>query len=106
MRSKVAIAVSVLLCLPLSGAGGVSVEPNSVAAVERASVKAAVIICKGMIDDGLYKSIRRRTEAALGQDVKYLIYEIQTYGGLVESADNISKYLILDVGKKCIRWLI
>lgn len=100
MRSKVAIAASVLLCLSLSAANGGDAEPNSLAAAEKKTVKAAVIICKGMIDDGLYKSIRRRTEAALGQDVKYLIYEIQTYGGLVDAADNISKYLILDVGKK------
>ncbi len=100
MRKKVAIAVIVLLCLLLSAAKGQDAEPNSLTAAEKKSVKAAVIICKGLIDDGLYKSIRRRTEAALEQDVKYLIYEIQTYGGLVDAADDISKYLILEVGKK------
>jgi membrane-bound serine protease (ClpP class) len=59
-----------------------------------------VIVCKGMIDDGLYKSIQRRTETALAAGVDYLIYEIETYGGLVASADDISKYFILDIGKK------
>jgi len=64
------------------------------------AVKAAVIVCKGLIDDGLYKSIRRRTQLALDQGVQYLIYEIGTYGGLLQSADDISKYFILYVGKK------
>ncbi|NOR66139.1 MAG: hypothetical protein GQ528_02135, partial [Woeseiaceae bacterium] len=53
-----------------------------------------------MIDDGLFKSIQRRTQMALDQDVEYLIYEIGTYGGLVQSADDISKYFILDTGKR------
>jgi membrane-bound serine protease (ClpP class) len=37
---------------------------------------------------------------ALDRGVEYLIYEIQTYGGLVNAADNICKYLILEVGKE------
>lgn len=64
------------------------------------SVKVAIIPCKNMIDDGLYKSIRRRTQIALDEGVEYLIYEIGTYGGLLKSADDIAKYFILDVGKK------
>jgi membrane-bound serine protease (ClpP class) len=63
-------------------------------------VQAAVIVCKGMIDDGLYKSIKRRTEIALKGGVDYLIYEIETYGGEVAAADDISKYFILDVAKR------
>jgi membrane-bound serine protease (ClpP class) len=71
-------------------------EPNAVSSLS----KAVVIPCKGMIDDGLYKSIKRRTEIALGQGASYVIYEIGTYGGLLESADSISKYFILEGGKK------
>jgi membrane-bound serine protease (ClpP class) len=63
-------------------------------------VKAAVIVCRGLIDDGLFKSIQRRTQMALDAGAKYLIYEISTYGGLLQSGDDIAKYLILDVGKK------
>ena len=63
-------------------------------------VQAAVIVCKGTIDDGLYKSIKRRTEIALKGGVDYLIYEIETYGGEVAAADDISKYFILDVAKR------
>jgi len=64
------------------------------------SVKSVIIPCKDLIDDGLYKSIKRRSQEALDMGAEYLIYEIQTYGGLVQAADDISKYLILKVGKK------
>jgi membrane-bound serine protease (ClpP class) len=84
-----------VLLLTLPGAG----EVNSFPTQER-TVKAAVIVCKGMIDDGLYKSIQRRTQFALDAGAKYLIYEISTYGGLLESGDDIAKYFILDVAKK------
>jgi len=73
-------------------------EPNSLPQTK--TVKAAFIICEGMIDDGLYKSIKRRTQQAVDEGSEYLFYQISTYGGLVESADSISKYFILDVGKK------
>ncbi len=79
---------------------GLTAEPNNLPAAGGSATKAAVIVCKGMIDDGLFKSIKRRTKIALDSGAGYLIYEIGTYGGLLESADDISKYLILDVGKK------
>ncbi|MDD5327467.1 MAG: NfeD family protein [Phycisphaerae bacterium] len=86
---------TLILLLTLPGAG----EPNNITTQEQ-TVKAAVIVCKGMIDDGLYKSIQRRTEIALNAGAEYLIYEISTYGGLLKSGDDISKYFILDAGKK------
>jgi membrane-bound serine protease (ClpP class) len=92
------IAVGVLSLILLAGPS-IAAEPNS-PGVDSSTVKAAVIVCKGDIDDGLYKSIRRRTEMALDRGVEYLIYEIGTYGGLLQSADDISKYFILDIGKK------
>ncbi|MCK4999591.1 MAG: hypothetical protein KAS23_08645, partial [Anaerohalosphaera sp.] len=61
--------------------------------------KVAVIPCKDFIDDGLFQSIKRRTRTALDAGATYLIYEIGTYGGGVKPADDISKYLILEVGK-------
>ena len=67
---------------------------------ESAEVTAAIIPCKDMIDDGLLQSIKRRSKKAIDQGASYLIYDIDTYGGLVISADQISEYLILDAGKK------
>jgi membrane-bound serine protease (ClpP class) len=89
----------VVLCLLFFPALNLASELNNLSE-EGPTVKAAVIVCKGMIDDGLYKSIRRRTQIALDEGAQYLIYEIGTYGGLLKSGDDISKYLILDVAKK------
>jgi len=100
MKNALRISTAVALCLLLFQASlGVLYEPND-ASVETPAVKAAVIVCKGLIDDGLYKSIRRRTNMALDEGAEYLIYEIGTYGGLLQSGDDIAKYFILDVGKK------
>ena len=75
-------------------------EVNLPTPVVKGPVQAAVIVCKGTIDDGLYKSIKRRTGIALNGGVDYLIYQIETYGGEVAAADDISKYFILDVAKR------
>jgi len=88
-----------LLCMMLLAGSSMAVDANGID-TDVPGVKAAVIVCKGMIDDGLYKSIRRRTEIALDNDAEYIVYEISTYGGLLQSADDISKYFILDIGKK------
>jgi len=98
----VAILVSFTFAGPNDIAAGpneATVEPNA-AASQPKQAKAARIICTGLIDDGLYKSIQRRTDMALADGANYLIYEIGTYGGLLQSADDIAKYFILDVGKR------
>jgi membrane-bound serine protease (ClpP class) len=61
---------------------------------------AAVIDCHGVIDEGLYKSIVRRSQAAIDAGADYLFYDIQTYGGRVDSADDICKFLIHDVAPR------
>jgi len=99
MKSSLRLVPVVLVCLFLLGNQTPATEQSDITSSSR-SVKAAVIVCKGMIDEGLFKSIKRRTHIALDSGAEYLIYEISTYGGLLNSADDISKYLILDVGKK------
>jgi membrane-bound serine protease (ClpP class) len=91
------IAVGVLWLILLAGLS-IAVEQND-AGTDLPAVKSAVIVCKGMIDDGLYESIRRRTQIALDNDAEYIVYEISTYGGLVSAADDISKYF-LDASKE------
>jgi membrane-bound serine protease (ClpP class) len=99
MRNPVRV---ILFAIVLAAATGICIGGGEEAAIpeQKKSVEAAVIVCKGTIDDGLYKSIKRRTEIALNGGVDYLIYEIETYGGEVGAADNISKYFILEVGGK------
>lgn len=66
---------------------------------ELPTVRAYLISCKGLIDEGLAKSIERRTQTAVDEGADYLIYEIETYGGLLEAGDEIAKQL-LSAGKK------
>jgi membrane-bound serine protease (ClpP class) len=96
MKSALRKIATILPCLFWLW-GAVMAEELINAPAEKQSAKAAVIICEGMIDNGLYKSIQRRTELALDEGAEYLIYQISTYGGLLQSADDISKYFILDV---------
>ncbi|MEJ2703351.1 MAG: hypothetical protein P8Z79_13000 [Sedimentisphaerales bacterium] len=99
MKRGFGIVAGGLFCLLLTAGSGTGAEPSTDRGV-LPEAKAAVIVCKGDIDYGLFKSIHRRSEAALKAGANYLIYEIGTYGGLLKSADDISKYLILDVGKR------
>ncbi|MHC4692743.1 MAG: NfeD family protein [Planctomycetota bacterium] len=98
LRRFVVILVWLLLVCGLSGRGASIGDANDISP-EQPSVKAAVIICKGDISGTLYKSIQRRTQIARDKGAEYLIYEIQTYGGLVSAADEISKYF-LKAGKE------
>jgi len=66
---------------------------------ENARYMAVVVPCEGMIDEGLYQSILRRSEEAIAMGATHIIFEIDTYGGLVKAADEISTYLILELSK-------
>lgn len=81
-----------------SFAGGVNLpaDPNG----GGSKVKAAVILVEGMIDDGLFQSIKRRSAEALDAGADYLIFQVSTYGGLVKSADDISKFFILELADR------
>jgi len=62
--------------------------------------KAVVITCADMVDEGMYESIVRRTEAALADGATYIIYQIDTDGGRVDMAVKIWEYFMHDVAKK------
>ena len=94
------MALVLVLCVPAWGwRAAEPIEPNASARLPR-DAKATIIPCKGLIDQSLFYSIKRRTEAALHEGTDYLIYEISTYGGLVDAADSIAKYLIQQVAPR------
>jgi len=97
MKNPLREIAIVLACLLVFWALAVAAEPNE-PPTDLPTVKAAVIVCEDMIDDGLYKSIRRRTQIALDRGAEYLIYEINTLGGLVSAAYDISEYFLHEVG--------
>ena len=95
MRRIDRVAFVVLLCVGATGwvSAAQSADPNQVPR----PAKAAIISCKGMIDQGLLESLERRGETAIDAGADYLIFEIETYGGLVDAADSIAKYFIQTV---------
>jgi len=52
--------------------------------------KAVVIPVSGVVDPGLRAFVKRATEQAVGSGVKVIVYKINTFGGEVESALEIS----------------
>lgn len=111
-RSRIPVWTAILICPAVwvclsDPVGNARAQSAPSASSTSQEVLAVVIPCKGMIDDGLYQSLRRRCEQALDMGAGYLLFEIQTYGGLVKSADDIAKYLILDVGKRArtVAWI-
>ena len=67
---------------------------------EPTDAKAVVITVKEMIDEGLYESIKRRTDAALAAGATYIIYEVDTFGGRLDSATSIWDYFMHTVNPK------
>ncbi|MCI0498436.1 MAG: hypothetical protein L0Y36_01965 [Planctomycetales bacterium] len=95
----IAVAASILF-LPLLNAESPQAGGQGGALQEPPQKTAAVLTCYKMIDHGLYQSIIRRSQEAIRRGADYIILDVQTYGGLVKSADDISKYLILELGNK------
>jgi membrane-bound serine protease (ClpP class) len=62
--------------------------------------KAVVIVCAEMVDDGMYQSIKRRTEAAIADGATYIIYRIDTFGGALHSAISIWDYFMHEVSPR------
>ncbi|MCU0916820.1 MAG: hypothetical protein MUC88_20015 [Planctomycetes bacterium] len=99
MRNGFRTALILAVCLSAGGWQPAAAEPNDVntPAGPPREAKAAIIPCSGLIDQSLLYSIQRRTGIAQREGASYFIYEISTYGGLVDAADAIGKYLIQQV---------
>ena len=73
-------ALNPFILLAVFLAGGLTCLQLALAADEPAEEKiVAVISCKGLIDDGLFQSIKRRSDIAIDAGASYLVYEIGTY---------------------------
>jgi len=55
--------------------------------------KVSIIPLKGMIDGGILSSLKRRVEIAKENGSNLIIFEIDTYGGQLEPAFEISEYI-------------
>ena len=62
--------------------------------------KAVLITIADMVDPGLVDSLIRRTEFAIEHGATVIIYEMDTFGGRVDSAIKIYDYFLKDVGRR------
>ncbi len=91
------IVLSICLCCP----GTVSAKAKKQLVFAKGITHKAVFIeCSEMVDEGLYESIKRRTKTALDDGATYIIYEMDTFGGRVDSALSIYQYILQEVSKK------
>ena len=98
MRRNDRIIFALAACLLAPGWVGAAQpeDPND----SSRQAKVAIISSKGMIDQGLLESLKRRSETAIEAGVEYLVFEVETYGGLVDAADSIAKHFIQTVGDR------
>ncbi len=69
-------------------------EPSSSAAKPG---KAVVIICSEMVDEGLLESIKRRVNLAIAEGATHVIFQMDTFGGRLDSAIAIWNYIMYDI---------
>ncbi|MBT3877933.1 MAG: hypothetical protein HON76_21535 [Candidatus Scalindua sp.] len=86
------VTLFILIQLALSGAEEVesltvSKENNS------PGDKTSIIPLSGMIDGGIYNSLKRRVEIAKNSGSNLIIFEIDTFGGQLEAAFEISEHI-------------
>jgi membrane-bound serine protease (ClpP class) len=69
------------------------VSPGATSQADTAG-NAWIITIRGDIDPGMVTFVRRETSRALKQGVSFLVYEIDTFGGRVDSALQISAFIM------------
>ncbi len=79
---------------------------NAVTHKENSSLnKVSIIPIKGMIDGGISSSLKRRVEIAKGKGSNLIIFEIDTYGGQLEPAFEMSECISNIVNTKTVAFI-
>lgn len=99
MTKKYSFSLSFVITL-LVFLAGASTQTGNTAGEATQLKTAAVIPCDKMVDKGLYESIRRRSQLAIDAGATYLIYDIDTYGGDLFAAIDITNYILNEVNPK------
>jgi membrane-bound serine protease (ClpP class) len=101
----------VLLCFAalLVGQDAAPINPPAQPAAGASSIlpgaDVAVIRIEGMIYDFTLDSLKRRVERAVAGGASAIVIELDTNGGLVESALKIAKYIKGDISVPTIAWV-
>jgi len=90
VRVVVLLLLSFCLLLCLSALAGLRAANAPAGPSAKDIAPAYYITIEGMIDGGLASSVQRRTELAVKGGAKIIFYEIDTWGGLVDAALEIT----------------
>ena len=98
MAARLLTAVLALLMLgaapaPLPPATRPATAPTTAPAVSERGEKAAVIVLKGEVNDFNRDSVEKRVKEAEAMGATVIILKVNTYGGLVTSGLDISRFL-------------
>jgi len=112
-RALVGLAPLFLLLLPLLfAASPLSAQETPAGAVDTAANSAAdfdatawVIPIEGDIEPSMVTFVRREARRALESGVKYLIFEIDTFGGRVDSALQITSFIMSIKDAETVAWV-
>jgi membrane-bound serine protease (ClpP class) len=79
---------------------GKFVRTGPVDDVPAAQRKVWVLVCDGVVDPGLADWIKSESREALKAGATHIVYQIDTYGGLVKSAIDIIEFVTKEVNPK------
>ena len=96
VRRIVGVGVALLFCLASYLAGQATAPVDAVEAghvLQPPHQKAALIKLHGEVDDMMLNSLQRRVDLARKAGCTLIVFEMDTFGGLVTSAIDISKFI-------------
>jgi membrane-bound serine protease (ClpP class) len=98
-RLLAAFLLFVLWGLPLTA------QDNASTSAENAAAGAWIIPIEGDIEPSLVTFVRREARRALSENVQYIIFEIDTFGGRVDSALQITSFIMSIKNAKTVAWV-
>jgi membrane-bound serine protease (ClpP class) len=94
--------VFLLLCLTVAGS---VVGQEAGAGPQNGAGSAWIIPIRGDIDPSMSVFVRRETRKALNQGASFIVFEIDTFGGRVDSALQITSFITSIKGAQTVAWV-
>ncbi|MDR2246876.1 MAG: nodulation protein NfeD [Treponema sp.] len=95
-------AIFLLLCLTAAGS---AVGQDAEAGPRNGAGSAWIIPIRGDIDPSMSVFVRRETRKALNQGASFIVFDIDTFGGRVDSALQITSFITSVKGARAVAWV-
>ena len=103
--NRLAGMAGLVCCVLLLGQGGVSAEAAGPAPPEGGSGSVRIIPIRGDIEPSMTAFVRREVRKALAEDAAFIVFEIDTFGGRVDSALQITSFITSITKAQTIAWV-